>query len=65
MSPVTVINHGSTVQFMANNDEGLDWLKRNLETESWQWMGRRTVCVDPRYAEAIAEGLADAGLLGD
>lgn len=61
---VAIINCGSIVQFHARTQAARDWFDQNVHTEGWQWMGR-TLCVEPRYAEDLALGLADAGLLGD
>jgi hypothetical protein len=35
------------------------WLDRNCATEPWQWLGG-ALCVEPRLAAAIIEGLAEA-----
>lgn len=39
-----------------------EWVKRNVATESWQWLGQRLV-VSHRYVEPICLALTDAGLL--
>ncbi len=61
---VTVINCGSIIQFHARTDKARAWFRDNVQSEGWQWLGH-ALCVDPRCAEQLAEGLAEAGLLGD
>jgi len=58
---VEVINHGSVIALRPMTPAGNDWIDSNLCLESWQWFGGCAV-IDPRYAEAILDGMADDGL---
>jgi hypothetical protein len=62
MTTTQVINCGSIVQFYLS-DAAIIWVNENVHTEGWQWMGKRMLCVDHRYAEGLAIALDDAGLL--
>jgi hypothetical protein len=61
MTDVTVMNEGSIVAFRINTKEAKEWFKENVQAEGWQWMGS-SLCVDPRYAEGLIEGIGEAGL---
>ena len=55
--------HGqpSTVYtFTFESDDALQWAKDNIQTES-SWLGVRTLVVEHRYVELLAEGLREAG----
>jgi len=62
MAQTQVINCGSIVQFYLS-DAALAWVNENVQTEGWQWMGKRMLCVDHRYAPGLGEALAEQGLL--
>ena len=51
----------SVVLFAGHSAEGIDWLGEHLHVESWQRLGR-SIGVEHRYAGAIVQGAADAGL---
>lgn len=56
-----IINdEGTCVQFIAENEEELQWLVDNTESESYQWLGK-TLSVDHRYASDIIEGIEADG----
>jgi len=61
---VTVIDHGSVVQFGPFSDRGREWVDENVETEGWQWLGN-TFSVDHRYAPQLLHGFEGAGLSVD
>lgn len=58
---IDVTNNGTTWSFHANSKDGLDALEA-LGTESWQWMGCRTLVVDHRPAEFLIEHLESEGI---
>ncbi|HEY5957927.1 MAG TPA: hypothetical protein VIV60_15295 [Polyangiaceae bacterium] len=49
---IQIINHGSIVQLLPLTDAGQAFLRDDLESESWQWMGN-TLCVEPRQIAGI------------
>lgn len=59
---ISVLNEGTIFLFCAETDKGLDWLKAHLQTESWQWLGDKSVGVDHRLARAVCEGIQLDGL---
>ena len=61
MTDITIINEGSLVGFQLNTLAARQWFEENVGAEGWQWMGT-TLWVDHRYANAIADGVAEAGL---
>ena len=50
------INSGSLIQIFPITKEAKEWLEDNCETESYQWLGN-SLCVEPRYFDAIYEGM--------
>lgn len=54
-------DHGSVVLVQMNTDAGLTWVKENLETEGWQWLGV-FVAIEPRAAEQIVQAAEAAGI---
>lgn len=44
---------GSITQIVARTTRAAKWLRKNLQTESWQWSDDMIVNVDSRYAEQI------------
>lgn len=59
---VTVDNQGTIVALTLNTDAALAWVEENVGSESWQWLGERTLCVEPRYAHDLVDGLLAADL---
>lgn len=59
---VTVVNHGSVVQFSLHTDEARKWVSSNVQSDDWQWLGGDTLVVDHRYAQPLVFGMIDAGL---
>jgi hypothetical protein len=65
MTDVTIISAaGSLVGFTVRTDEALRWFADNVASDGWQWMGS-TIWIDHRYAHAITDGIAGAGLTVD
>ena len=58
---IEVTNHGSVVMLRPLTPAAEAWVSDNLELESWQWFGG-AAAIEPRYADAILEGMADDGL---
>lgn len=58
---VRVTRNGSTVSFALETQTAKDWVKRNVKTESWQFLGQ-TLVVGVRSAEFLLQGMALAGL---
>jgi hypothetical protein len=54
-------DEGTVVTFQPLTERGKDWIEENVTSEGWQWLGAR-LCVDPRYAQSLVDGMADAGL---
>jgi hypothetical protein len=40
---------------------GQEWFKANVYSEPWQWLGTQ-LCVEPRYASDLIDGLTGDGL---
>ena len=58
---VDIINHGSLIGFTLLSDAAKDWADEHLPNDAPR-MGL-TVFVEPRYAEAIREGMEGDGLV--
>lgn len=52
--------HGTCVSFDLYNG-ALAWAEENVASEPWQWLGKRRLVVDPRYAEELDHALQEAG----
>lgn len=59
---VTVHNNGTTVSFELVSPAAREFVREHVETEPWQWLGS-TLVVDHRFAEQLAIGLSDNGLV--
>ena len=53
------IDHGSIVQIICLTDRAKEWLHERCQTESWQWMGDITLCVEPRIYESLYERIKE------
>lgn len=62
---ISVVNEGTVWLFCAETDKGLEWLKTHLQTESWQWLGNKSVAVDYRNGPPICTGIDLDGLRVD
>lgn len=58
---VVVTNDGSVVSFAPQTPAATAWIEDNVQSESWQWLGKSLV-VDHRYAAQLVQGMLDAGL---
>ena len=61
MVDVNVENHGSIVTFSPLNDSAKDWIKENVKTEPWQFLGKK-LAVEPRYVQNLIDGMENDGL---
>ena len=59
---VVIRDHGSLMMAECKTKAAIDWVKDNLSLESWQWMGR-SFCCEPRYIDALVEGMSADGLI--
>lgn len=60
---LSFLYQGSSVLVLtANSLAGRDWMKENVQAESWQYVGTG-IAVEPRFAAGIAQGAADDGLV--
>lgn len=59
---VYVGNEGSVFTFQPATDTARQWIDENVEAEGWQWLGN-TLVVDHRFAQDLAQGMIDAGLV--
>lgn len=58
---VRIENHGSVFLVTPLSLEAQEWIDQNVETESWQWMGR-SLGVEWRFADMLANEMTLAGL---
>lgn len=56
-----VEDHGSVILFRPVSRGAREWLDKNV-SEDAQWFGG-ALAVEHRYAESLADGMTDAGLL--
>ncbi len=57
---IEVENHGTVFLFRPTSEPGRVWLKENVDEA--QWFGGALAC-EPRFAEDLAQRVADFGLL--
>lgn len=61
MNPdVSITNNGSTFSFALLTDAAKAWVRDNVSTEGWQWLGN-TLVVPARCVEALYSLLDQAG----
>jgi len=60
MADVKIENHGSLVLIRPLTEAASDWLDENISEDAQHFGG--AVVVEPRYVEAIVEGMQDDGL---
>lgn len=58
----TIHHHGSITMLATHTDAALDWVEENIELEDWQWQGNQ-FAVEPRYLDALIEGIEEDGLI--
>lgn len=54
------IDHGSIVSITPMTDGAKEFIKDNVETEPWQWIGQ-SLSVDRRYASDLFDAIESAG----
>jgi hypothetical protein len=59
---ISIDNQGTIVRFTILTEAASVWVADNVQLESYQWLGGRSFAVDRRFAPALVEGLAGAGL---
>lgn len=62
LDDVLVFDHGSLIAFTPVSLAAESWVNENVETEGWQWLGRR-LYVEHRAAPALIDAMLDAGLV--
>jgi len=60
MADVKIENHGSLVLIRPLTEAASDWLDENISEDAPHFGG--AVVVEPRYVEAIVEGMQNDGL---
>ena len=60
MPDVNIENHGSLVLIRPLTEAASDWLDENISEDAQHFGG--AVVVEPRYVEAIVEGMQNDGL---
>ncbi len=60
MADVNIENHGSLVLIRPLTEAASDWLDENISEDAQHFGG--AVVVEPRYVEAIVEGMRNDGL---
>lgn len=61
MTDVLITDHGSIILFEPLTPAATAFLTENTSEEA-QWFGH-ALCVEPRYARDLAQGLVDEGFL--
>lgn len=56
-----ITNHGSIILIHPRTKTAQDWIRENCQVEPWQYLGPN-LAVEPRYCQAIVEGMQEAGL---
>lgn len=54
-------NSGSIITFAPMTEAAREWFFSNVQAEPWQWFGGQ-LCVEPRYASDLIDGLKGDGL---
>ncbi len=58
---VIVDRHGNLFGFTPMTPAGREWIEKNVNAESWQWLGM-TLNVEHSYAADLVAGMQEAGL---
>ena len=61
-SDVLARDEGTIVEFMPVSRAAKQWFNKNVQSESWQWLGD-WLCVDHRVAPDLIAGLEEDGLV--
>jgi hypothetical protein len=59
---VTVENHGTLFLFSPITQAAKDWVEKNVQLENYMRLGNSFAC-EHRFAQALADGMRDSGLL--
>jgi hypothetical protein len=59
---VLVENHGTIFMFRVLTDTAQEWVDKHVQTEDYQWTDNG-FAVEHRYAEPLAVGMLEAGLV--
>lgn len=62
MQDFTITNAGSIHVITPLTERASTWLRENTHAEGWQWLGA-SLAIEPRYSDAIVDGMLDAGLV--
>jgi hypothetical protein len=62
LSDFHFVQHGSVCVLTPMTDAGKDWTAENIGGDAMRW-GASGVVIEPRYAEAILQGISDDGLV--
>lgn len=61
MKDFNLINHGSIVLLVPTSDEGRAWADEHLPEDRQLW-GHESTVIEPRYVDAILDGIINDGL---
>lgn len=61
MADFQVANHGTVALLRPVSEAGKTWAEENITTEPWQHFGG-AIAVEPRYLDAIVQGIEADGL---
>lgn len=53
--------HGTVATLDVLSNATREWVEEHVATEPWQWLGRSSIGIDPRFAEGLRQALTDAG----
>ncbi len=59
---VEVWNDGSMVLLTPKTERASHWIRDNVHTESWNWLGM-SLAVELRFADAIIQGMTGDGVV--
>lgn len=62
---VTILDHGSIVILQPNTPEAVDWLEENIGEDNGYQPYWPKVIVEPRYVDAVIDGMQSDGLTVD
>lgn len=55
-------NYGSVTMLRPLTEDGRDWMRENVQAESWQWFGG-ALAAEPRMCVAVVDGAEADGLM--
>lgn len=65
MADFHITYHGSVATLDILSEGVREWIEENVAYEPWQWLGRRSLAIEPRMIETIHTALAEAGFTGE